>query len=161
MSEPATVPVLVAGLNEQEAIFVQEFVRTNNAMHAFVTAKIRESRYSVEVAVQRLLARPEIQAAIASFREASKRAGIERPQISVTRGSLMADFQDIYEDAREVKDLNAAIRAKVEQATLQGLRVEKREVTVETDIKNLSTQELMRLLAEAQGKSMIDVTPEK
>jgi len=154
-------PSLPAGLTDPERLFCEQYVRTGDALKAWIVSKVPvDPRYTREVQVERLLELQRIKDAVVVLRQ------IEPPKKAVrkTRDTLLEDFETIYDKALESGDLTNANKAKDSQARLMGMMVEKKEITVSNDPDKLSTADLKRLLLEmreAREGKLIDVTPEK
>lgn len=154
-------PSLPAGLTDAERLFCEQYVKTGDALKAWITARVPvDPRYTREVQVERLLELPRIQEAVATLRQI---VPTKKP-VRRTRDTLIEDFETIYDKALDAGDLTNANKAKDSQARLLGMMVEKKEITVSSDPDKLSTAELKRLLMEmkeAQESKLIDVTPAK
>lgn len=145
-------------MTEDEAIFVQEYVRTGDPLLAITTSQIRHPAYSLEVTAQQLLARPDIKEAVERARTASNG---EVVHIRHTRDSLIANVQHVYDRALQESDFGTALNAMKEVGTLLGLRVEKKEVMVESKPENMRTADIVRLLQELKGKQYVEIEPPK
>lgn len=152
----ADKPLILPGLkDDKELLFVEEYVRTNDPLVAVTHSGIRDLNGPIEITAQRLLARPEIRAAIDKLRK--MRLNAEAIQIRHTRDSLIASIQNVHDRAMMEKDYGTALNAMKEVGTLLGLRVEKKEVTVDTRPENMRTADIVKLLQEIKGKQYIEV----
>ena len=131
---------------EADAVFVQEYVEHGDAMLACVRANIRDPRYPMDMIARRTLERPEIRAAIAAL---SKIMDFRAP-IDITRESVVADLQSVYERAFERDMLAQAVAAKKTQADLLGFTVQRIEVT-HRDVNEMTEAQLVKIA----GKSLI------
>lgn len=140
---------------EAVTIFVEQYLKTGNAMIACSRAGIRDPRYPMEVTAERTLQRPDIQFLIKAF---GKLQVPEQP-IEVTRETNIVDMQTVYEKALEDRQYGSAISAKKLQSLLMGVLTQNINVTHRHTVDNMSDDELMRI-ANQSDRKIIDVTPE-
>lgn len=113
---------------EKLAIFVQEYVRLDGQEDAHVIAitraDLRNPQYHPATLADRLLAKPEIQAAIQAVRN------VYKPQRStdVSADTLINDMEAMYQKCVDERQYTPAISAKKMQAELLGLL--KKDITV-------------------------------
>ena len=143
-AEVAVAPVVLTEIDEKEASFALFVAQGDDPVAACIRAGLQNFQYHPEVWVRQILERPEIVHAIETLREAAKR----QQTIAVTRQSVVADMQDIFQKAMEVGDFKEAIASKKLQAGLLGLLVEKKEVVVRRGVDEMSDDELARIAGE-------------
>jgi len=142
---------------DKDAVFVMQYVETGDPMVAAIRAGIQEAGCSLFVTIDRMLARPEIQAGIRTVE------GITRslPTTKVTRDSLVAEAHDIYEKALGDRQYPSALGAIKMKAALLGLLEQKLLISHTYNVKDMSTAELQRIAA---GKVLegdyTDITPQ-
>lgn len=140
-------PVLVAGISDnRDIIFCEEMALHGDGVRALIRSGIRDDRYAVNIVAQRMLGRPEIRTAIALLEQ--MRRETEAPE--VTRDSIVADMQEVYQEAMRTGDRDQAIQAKRLQSQLLGLLVEKKEVTLKRGLDDYSTAELAKIVDKAK-----------
>lgn len=145
-SEVAVAPVVLTEVDEKEANFALFVAQGDDPVAACIRAGLQNFQYHPEVWVRKILERPEVMRAIETLRAATKR---QQP-IAVTRQSVVADMQDVYNKAMQISDFKEAISSKKLQAALLGLLVEKKEVTLRRGIDEMSDDELARIAGEGQ-----------
>jgi hypothetical protein len=151
------LPTIIPGLRREEEVdFCEQMARHGDAMLAAVRSGLcagvtKDPRMVAEQA----LARPEIKAGIEVFKAAMDPAAA----VEITRDSVIADIESIFQDARETKDYGAALAAKKLQAALMGLLVNRQMIDVahHRDPKEMTTLQLEAFL---RGQKVIDVTPD-
>lgn len=144
--------------DDRERVFAEQYAKHGDAFKALIAAKIANPAYPRHIIAEQLLAEPRIKAAIEAFKQVKPK----RREVRLTRDSLIADIEDVFEKAMGKEDYTNALKAKQEQAQLLGLRVEKREVTVTADPQQMTTADLKKMFLEMkrqQESGMIDVTP--
>ena len=113
---------------EKLALFVQEYIRREGqedaGVVAVVASQLRNPQYLPHQIAERLLATPEIQAAIKAVRAAYKPATLKE----ASAAPISADMEPVFESAMNNRQYTAAIAAKKLQAELHGLL--KKEVNV-------------------------------
>ncbi len=132
---------------DQDAVFVERFVDTNDPVLACVQAGISDNRFPIQVVAERQLARAEIKAAIAALQKirASSKASVE-----ITRESVLADMQNVYEKALADREYNSAIAAKKLQAALAGWLTATLNINHRHTVDDLGTAELMRIASQGR-----------
>lgn len=145
---------------EKLAIFVQEFVRHDGkddaAIIAITRSDLRDPRFHPETLADRVLAKPEIQAAIRAVRAVSKPA----LGSSVTTDSLVNDMQMLYEKCVDERQYTPAIAAKKLQGELTGALNKNITLTVKHSVSDMTDAQLEAI---AKRKTIdgefTDVTP--
>lgn len=145
---------ILPGDSEQDSVFVEEYVKTGDAMLAIVRSGIRDPAYSMDIVARRTLERPEIAAAVKAL-ERIERASLP---VEITRESLVADMQQVYEKCISIGDHKSAISAKKLQATLCGLLDQKITVT-HRHLNEMTDADLMRIAS--KGKTVTDADYEE
>lgn len=128
--------------HDADAVFVQEYVRSGDAVTACVVAGLQDPRYDVRVHAQHVLARPEIRNAIDALQRIYK---ADATTADITLDSVVADMQAVYQKALDAGQYPSAIAAKKLQAALKGWLDQKIEVTHRTRPEEMSTAQLERL----------------
>jgi|GEM_PF-3379075 len=131
---------------DSDAVFVQEYVDHGDAMLACVRADIRDPRYPMDIIARRMLERPEIRAACKALAAISE----FRQHVDVTRETIVADMQRVYEQALDRDMLAQAVASKKLQADLLGFIAQKIEVT-HRDVTEMTESQLTKIA----GKSLI------
>ncbi len=150
--EPTDVtgtPAKTADKANADAIFVMQYVETGDPMVAAIRAGLQEPGCSIFVTIDRMLARPEIQAGIKTVQDVVAAA----PKTKITRESLIAACQDIYEKALGDRQYASARGAIELQARLMGLLEQKVSVSHTYNVRDMTTDELRRIAA---GGSVIE-----
>lgn len=140
---------------EQAIIFIQEYLKTGNAMVACSRAGIRDPRYTMEVVAERYLNRDDIQVALKAF----DKLQVAAQPIEVGRESIVADMQVVFEKALSDRQYGSAISAKKLQALISGLISAKIDITHRHSVESMTDEQLMRIAA-ASDKKIIDITPD-
>jgi len=127
---------------DRDAVFIEQYRKTGDAVTACVRAGIRDPRYPITVIAERTLARPEIQSALKSMEK------LDNPLVplQVTRESIIADFEEIFQRALSDGQYASATGAKRMQAHILGLMEQKINVTSSVNVTHMSTDALMRYL---------------
>ena len=128
--------------HDADAVFVQEFVRSGDAVTACVVAGLRDPRYDIRVYAERTLARPEIRNAIDALQRIYK---ADATTADITLESVVADMQTVYQQALAANQFPSAIAAKKLQAQMKGWLDQKIEITHRTRPEEMSTAQLERL----------------
>lgn len=127
---------------EQLAAFVQEYVRRENQPDAgpvaVIASGMRDPMWLPHQVAERLLAKPEIQAAIKALRTVYRPA--EMKEVSVD--SVSADLEQVYQEAKDARQFTAAIAAKKVQAELHKLINKDVNVNVRHTVGNMSDADL-------------------
>ena len=143
----ASIPVLVAGLSDnRDMLFCEDYARNHDGVRAAIRAGIKTGDMAVGIIAQRMLGRPEIKTAISIIEQAHR--DVDPPE--VTRDSIVADMQEVYQSAMNVGDRDQAINAKRLQSQLLGLLIEKKEVTLKRGVDDYTTAELARIVDKAK-----------
>lgn len=133
---------------EKLAVFVQEYVRHEGqedcAVIAVIRSQLRDPRYSPSLMAERVLAKPEIQAAI----KAARSFYIKPEGVEVTQATLLSDFEDIYQKSIDDRQYQSAIAAKRNQADLLGLNKNVVDVNV-THTLTMSDAQLEKIASRA------------
>lgn len=127
---------------DADAVFVQEYVRSGDAVAACVISGLRDPRYDIRVHAERTLARPEIRNAIDALQRIYK---ADAASAEITLDSVVADMQDVYQKALADGQYPSAIAAKKLQAMMKGWLDQKIEITHRTRVDEMSTEQLERL----------------
>lgn len=130
-------------VSDQDRAFCEEMVISGDPLYAAMRAGIREPGTELRVIAQRMIDRPDIQAAIAELKRQNKYA----QPIEITNRSIAEDMERVYDAAFTDKDWKAAISAKSTQAQMLGLLVNKVEITRKRDVGELTTEELRAIVA--------------
>lgn len=142
----------VATLSDADLVFVETYVRTGDAVTAMVRAGIKNPLYNGEVVAEMTLERPEIAAAVELIRKTTKKG----PPVALTRDSLSAMSQRVYDAAMATGDNAGAVAALKLTASLQGYLIERKEIVHRRNAADLTDEELMAFLDDRRPK---DVTP--
>jgi hypothetical protein len=141
---------------DKDAVFVMQYVETGDPMVAAIRAQLQEPGCSIFVTIDRMLARPEIQAGIKTVETITKAT----PTTKVTRESLVAECHDIYEKAMIDRQYASATGAIKMKAALLGLLEQRVRVSHDYNVKNMPTADLERIAAgNVIDGEYSDVTP--
>lgn len=145
---------------EKLAIFVQEYVRHDGQDDAHIIAvtraDLRDPQYHPATIAERLLAKPEIQAAIQAVKS------MYRPNATtdVTSDTIMNDMEALYQKCVDERQYTPAISAKKMQAEILGLLKRDINVNVKHSITGMSDAELEKIAKRgAIEGEYTDVTP--
>lgn len=144
--EPTDVTNTPAKQNEQankDAIFVMQYVETGDPIVAAIRANLQEAGCSIFVTIDRMLARPEIQAGIKTVESITRLL----PTAKVTSASLVAEAHDVYEKSLTDRQYASALGAIKLKAALLGLLEQRVNVSHTYNVKDMSTDELRRIAA--------------
>lgn len=130
-------------VSDQDRLFCEEMILSNDPLYAAMRAGIREPGTELRVIAQKMIERPDIQAAIAELKRQNKYA----QPIEITNRSIAEDMERVYDAAFRDKDWKAAISAKSTQAQMLGLLVNKVEISRKRDVGELTTEELRAIVA--------------
>lgn len=130
---------------DKDAIFVMQYVESGDPMVAAIRANLQEPGCSIFVTIDRMLARPEIQAGIKTVETITKAT----PATKQTLDSLVAECHDIYEKALADRQYASATGAVKLKAALLGLLERKISISHSYNVNDMSTAELKRI---ASGK---------
>ena len=135
---------------EKDAIFVQVYLQTGDALDAYVRSGHRNPMYESRVLAQWLLERADIQLALKTAETLKPKAPVD-----ITRESIVSDLEHIHSKAIGDKDYTPAIAAKKLQAQLSGYLAENVTVTHKLDVSAMTDAQLEKLIA-AKSKRIID-----
>lgn len=132
----------------QAATFIEVYMKTRDPMLAYVQAGISDPRFTATIAAQNYLRKPEIAAAIAALEKLGALAANTDPRVEITRESVIADFQTIFEKSMASGNFASANTSKKMHALILGLV--KTEVNVNHRITagDLSDSELQRIASQ-------------
>lgn len=130
-------------VSDQDRAFVEEMVLSGDPLYATMRAGIREAGVELRIIAQKMIDRPDIQAAIAELKRQNKYA----QPIEITNRSIAEDMERVYDAAFSDKDWKAAISAKSTQAQMLGLLVSKVEITRVLDVTQMSDAQLAAIAA--------------
>jgi len=128
---------------DKDAIFVMQYVESGDPMVAAIRAGLQEPGCSIFVTIDKMLARPEIQAGIKTVENITRAT----PNTKTTRESLVAECHDIYEKALNDRQYASATGAVKLKAALLGMLEQKVSVSHTYNVKDMSTAELKRIAA--------------
>jgi len=126
---------------KKDAVFIEQYRLTGDAITACVRAGIRDPSYPITVMAQRQLQRPEIKAALLSLEKID--SGMV--PLEVGRESIIADMESLYERCVTDGQYNAAIGCKKLQSLLLGLLDQKITVTHGFQPDKMTDEQLMRI----------------
>lgn len=127
---------------EADAVFIEQYRLTGDAVTACVRAGIRDPRYPITVVANRQLQKPEIAAAL----KALSRIETSVMPLEVTRESIIADFQEIFERALNDGQYASSVSAKKAQALVLGYLTTNISITHGFKVENMSDDQLMRIV---------------
>lgn len=140
---------------DQIALFVECYVRNGDPVASCVESRILDPMYSVQTIAARLMETPAVLWAIAAY----KRAKPDTVRVEITRESILADAQSIYESALK-NDPKTALAAKRLQAELQKFLSQDVNINVKHDVTTMTDEQLAKIAA---GKPIdaefTDITP--
>jgi hypothetical protein len=128
---------------ERSAVFVIQLVETGDPLVAWMRAGLTDARWPAQVAVEKYMARPDIQAMI----EVTKGLTLQVAPVKVTRDSIIAACQDVYEKALTDRQYGSALQALKLQSGLLGLLEQKISVSHSYKAEDMSDAELARIAA--------------
>ncbi len=135
---------------QQQLIFVQEYLRTNDPVLALAKAGIVDIRYAPQITARKLLEKEHIQSLITACRI----AGVDQtPDVEYTRETAMARLDSIYNEARADRDRPAALAATKLQLQVQGLLTTNIDMTIHHTAGEMTTEQLLKI---ARRGSAID-----
>lgn len=126
---------------KKDAVFIEQYRLTGDAITACVRAGIRDPSYPITVMAQRQLQRPEIKAALLSLEKID--SGMV--PLEVGRESIIADMEAVYQRALTDSQYASAIGAKKMQAMLLGLLDQKITVTHGFKPEMMTEEQLTRI----------------
>jgi hypothetical protein len=143
--------------SDKDAVFVEQYRLTGDAVQACIRAGIRDARYPITVVANRQLQKPEIVAAL----KALERIATSMQPLEVTRDSVVADMQDVYEKALQDGQYASAIGAKKLQSMLLGMLQTNISITHGFKPELMTDEQLMRIAsAKDISKDVIEVEDE-
>lgn len=127
---------------DQDSVFIDAMNSNGgDATAACVVARIMSPMYPIDYIAKLMMERPEIQAALGALKLIKKNSVM--PEI--TRDSIVADMQSVYEKAMLLGDPKAAIASKRLQSELLKFLDQSITITHKTDASQLTDEELMRI----------------
>lgn len=144
---------------DKDAVFVEQYRLTGDAVQACIRAGIRDPRYPITVIAARTLQRPEIAGALAAL----KRIETSALPLEVTRESVVADMEEVFQRALSDGQYASAVGAKKLQGMLLGLLDQKLIISHSLKVELMSDDQLMRIASgsmrdvTAAGREIIDV----
>lgn len=146
---------------DQVALFVECYVRTDDALKAAQQAKLLNPMYTVETIVARLLERTDVQSAVAVL----KRDKAKRVDVEVTRESLEAAAQNLHDAAMSGGDNKTALACLRFQAELRKLLSQDVTINVRHDVTAMTDAQLAAIVAgkpiDVPFEDVTDITPKK
>lgn len=139
--------------SDKDAVFVEQYRLTGDAVQACIRAGIRDARYPITVVANRQLQKPEIVAAL----KALERIATSMQPLEITRDSIIADFQEIYEKALQDGQYASSVSAKKAQALVMGFLTTNINITHGFRADLMTDDQLMRI---ANGGNAKDITKE-
>lgn len=140
--------------SDRDAVFVEQFRLTGDPVAACVRAGIRDARYPITIVAQRQMQKPEIVAAL----KALSRIETNVAPIEVTRDSIIADMETVYQKALTDGQYASAISSKKLQSMLLGLLQQNINITHGFNPELMTTEQLMRIAsAKDISKDVIEV----
>lgn len=150
------VPTDESEQDARDAVFIEQYRLTGDAVTACVRAGIRDPSYPITVVAQKQLQRPEIAAAL----KALSRIETSLMPLEVTRDSIVSDMEDVYGRAMTDGQYSSAIGAKRLQSFLLGLMDQKITITHGFQPDKMTDEQLMRIVdgrARDISKDVIEV----
>lgn len=132
----------------RDQVFVDEYVRTGDPRLACVRAGITDPKYPMSVLARRMLDRADIQEAV---RLAQERVANAEP-VEITRDSIVADLDKVFDDALDAGNHAAAVSAKKAQAQMLGFLETTLNVKHSMTVTDLSDDKLAEIAA---GKPVV------
>lgn len=127
---------------ENLAAFVQEYVRRETqpdaGVLAVIAAQLRDPQWLPHQIAERLLAQPEIQAAIKACRAFYKPPDTKE----VSADTVSMDMENVFQEAMNARQFSAAIAAKKLQSEIVGLLVKNVNINVRHTIGTMPDSEL-------------------
>lgn len=174
---PTEVVLASLGLSTQDQLWVTLYRQTGDAMASCVRAKMSDPAWPTDVLAMKTLERSEIQRAIELLdkheRETAEAAAAKSqavaarmPPVEITRDSVVANLQEVFEQAMPALAFGAAIASQKTIASINGWL--KQTVDVNIGFKrpeDMTDDELERIIKQgAKGTISAqykDVTPEE
>ena len=128
---------------DTDEMFVKIYLQTGDALDACIRAGYMTYGYEARAVADYLLDRPDIALAI-KMGQAQNRT---RAPIEITRDSIVSDLENIHASAFIEKEYGHAISAKKTQATLLGFVQENVQVTHRMDVKQMTDEQILKLIA--------------
>lgn len=128
---------------EQDGVFLDAYLSNGgDAVAACIEARIDDSAWPITVTAKVMLQREDIQSALQAMKASSRRTNTE-----ITRASIVADMQSVFEIARTSGDPKAMIAAKRLQAEMLQLLDQNVNINIKHDVTALSMEELQKIAA--------------
>lgn len=128
---------------DQVALFVECYVRTNDALKAAQQAKLLNPMYAIEPTVARILEREDVQQAVAALKQKTKDKLVD---VVVTRESLEAAAQNLHDVAVAGGDNKTALAALRFQAELRKLLGVEMNINVRQVVGEMTDADLMKIV---------------
>ena len=143
--------------SDKDAVFVEQYRLTGDAVQACIRAGIRDARYPITVVANRQLQKPEIVAAL----KALERIETSMQPLEVTRDIIVADMETVFQRALDDGQHASAIGAKKLQSMLLGLLQTNISVTHGFRPEMMTDEQLMRIASSKDiSKDVIEVEDE-
>lgn len=130
-----------------DAVFVKEYIKTNDALLAFNRAGYQTGGVGAKVMAERTLARPEIKIALSVLKE----FGFERPEdvpaSPLSREGLIEKLDAIHEASMAEAKFPSAVNAVKAQAQLLGYMDQTVNVNHNVRASELSLEDLRRMVS--------------
>lgn len=139
----------------QAATFIEVYIRTRDPMLAWVQAGMSDPRFTAAIAAQNYLRKPEIAAAISALEKLQEAVAANEPRVEITRESIMADVQVVFEKALSSGNFSPALGAKKLQAIIMGLVKTEVNVNHRLTAGELPDHELERIASQYMRDSSI------
>lgn len=139
---------------DQAAVFVIQYVETGDPLVAAMRAGLSDDRWPLQVAVEKYMTRPDIKAMI----EVTQGLTRTTTPIKITRDSIVAACQDVYEKALTDRQYGSSLAALRLQSALLGLLEQKVSISHSYKPSEMSDAELERIAA---GGRVIDAAFEE
>ena len=139
-------PVIIAGLTEQDVVFVREMSVHDSPLAAVWRSGHRMGALTMVEVGRCLMERPEIKRAIALM----KRRREQLHEMPVSVESQTAISQSILEEALEKRDLASANTAAKHISQLHGLLESKVAITVRRSVEEMTDDELRAIVAKGR-----------
>lgn len=137
--------------SDKDAVFVEQYRLTGDAIQACIRAGIRDARYPITVVANKQLQKPEIVAAL----KALERIETSMQPLEVTRDSIVADMETVFQRALDDGQYASATGAKRLQAALLGMLEQKLSITHGFKPELMTDEQLIRI---ANGGSARDIS---
>lgn len=132
---------------EQLTVFVETYVATNDPVLSCVRARLTDPTWPIEITAERILNRVDVQTAIDVIKKTKQNA----ESFEITRESVIADTQMIFQKCLNSGDYKAALAAKRLQSELNRWLGQDITITHKKDASMLTDADLDRI---ARGKTI-------